>query len=506
MDFLPAGSTTVLGSGAGTGLVRVSPDLPPGRSLAVSPSGDVSVTAAASAPTVRMDRTWTIEVLGSPIATIVNVTKGITYEPGSYTNTGQGATRWANVMRTASHGDIIEVSPGSIQQLGEATGSYFQSLDSCVLPIWKVVTLRGMAGRGRWHLYPNDSLRASSLSGIVIFSPAEVERRGSLVISDFEADNWGRNADSPGLKIRSNYAADNAWTDYHESLTVRNFKIGKPPFERSASGFAGSAETWTIENGHVYDTADGVGAAPGNDHNFYISGRQLFMRGVRANRTRSAEFPFNQGNTADGHHAKLTFNHATIEGCVFDCGPEGDSSIQIQMKGGGNLIVRGCLLIAGRYSQTATGGIVYEKEQNNFGSWTYGLAGHSVLVERNVFINHRAYAPPNDRRAMLFFRPPGHVQEVVGVSSVVVRDNIGASTVPASFWIANDPTGGGDWSSRGNTVRSYSADEAAFTRKELLEYLDATGAPAAGQGSQSLPQFTWPHGHRTTSRSTQGLG
>ncbi len=496
-----------MASGASGKIVLASPELPPGRTLTVSDSGEVAISATGDSPAVRLDRTWAIEVLDSPIATVVNVTRGITYPPGSYSSTSQGATRWAHVMLQASHGDIIEVSPGAIQQLGEARGSYFQGLDSCILPIWKVCTLRNMAGRGRWSMYPNDDLRTSNLCGINIFSPAEIDgRRGEFVIEGFELDNWGNRADSSGIKVRSNYVAVRDWVDYHNSVTLRNFKIGKRPFERSASGLAGSAQTWIIENGHVYDTADGVNAAPGNDHNAYISGQNLFMRGVRLNRTRSAEFPFRQGNTADGHHAKLTFNYATIEGCVFDCGPEGDSSIQIQMKGGGNLVVRGCLLIAGRYSQTATGSIVFEKEVNNFGSWTYGLAGHSVLVERNVFINHRAYAPPNDRRAMVYFRPPGHSQEVTGVSSVIVRDNIGMSTVPSSIWIANDPTGGAAWVARGNTERPYSTNEAAFSNRELLAYRDALGAPAASRGAQTIPSFVWPHGLRDVTRSTQGLG
>jgi hypothetical protein len=49
------------------------------------------------------------------------------------------------------------------------------------------------------------------------------------------------------------------------------------------------------------------------------------MRGVRSSRTRT--------NSADGrvemdgHLAKLTFNNADIQGCVFECGDLGDSSI-----------------------------------------------------------------------------------------------------------------------------------------------------------------------------------
>jgi len=509
-DFLPAGTTTTVATGAAGKTVQVSPDLPPGRALSVTAGGSVVITSAADAPVTSIERPWIVEVMEGPMATIVNATKGITYEYGrNYTgrSADQVANRWNAVMAEASTNDIIEVSPGAIQGVGADSACYFNTLDSSLLSIWKPITLRGMPGRGRWRVFADRSRATSGVNGITIHSPADMRVRGNIVLSDFELDNWGRFADSFGIRVRDNYVQVRDWTDYHASVTVRNFKLGKPPFEQAASGFAGNAETWTIEDGDVYDVGAGQNASfTGADHNFYIGGRQLFMRGVRSQRSRAR----NADNTSfmDGHQAKLTFNNATIEGSVFDCGPKGDSSIQIQMKGGGNLVVRGCVLIAGRNSQTATGNIVFEREEpgQNDGKWTYGLAGHSVLVERSVFVNHRPYAPPTDQRAFVFFRPTSHPWAVTGVASVTVRDNIGISTVPAATWIANDPTGGASWTGRGNTARAYNANESAFTARETFGYLDAAGAPAAGLASASIPEFVWPHGYRSVTRATQGLG
>lgn len=505
-----------------------SPDLLPGQRLELAVNGTtLNLVGDATVPTVdgaavgsAIDtisaRDVVIEVIESPaVATIVNVTRGITYPYGAdYTgrvsNPGFGVNRWNAVMTEANAGDIIEVSPGAIQGASSDRNNYYNTLDTSLLSIWKPITLRGMAGRGRWRVYVDRSLAASGCNGITIHSPADIAGRGSFVLSDFEMDNWGQNANSFGIRVRDNATSTSSWTDYHTAVTVRNFKMGKPAYERSASGFAGNAETWTIEDGHVYDTGDGVGASfTGADHNLYIGGRYLYMRGVRSQRSRAS----NLSGTShmDGHQAKLTFNFATIEGSVFDCGPDGDSSIQVQMKGGGNLIVRGCLLIAGRNAQTATGNIVFEKEgadtpPGNYGGWTYGLAGHSVLVERNVFVNHRPYVPSSDQRAFVYFRPSGHPWEVTGVSSVTVRDNIGISTVPSSVWIANDPTAGAAWTSRNNTERFYSADERAFNQRDLLLYEDALGAPAASDGSRTIKQWLWPHFGRDVARSTRGLG
>lgn len=509
-------TSTTVATGVPEGAVcYTSPDLLPGQSLSLN-AGVLSIVSDGTVPTVNGDasgspvdsisaRDIVIEVMDSPIATIVNVTKGLTYPPGSYPSTSQGATRWANVMAQASTGDTLEVSPGSIQQVGE-TGNYWNGLDSCLLAIYRGVNIRGMSGRGRWTLYPNDLPLTGGASGIVVFAPAEVEdgSRYNITIEGFQFNNWGRNGDSNGIKIRQNATSTSSWSDSHASVTLRNFKIGKEPYQRSASGVAGSAEAWTIEDGHVYDTGDGVGAAPGNDHNFYISGRTLNMRGVRATRTRASNA--SGTSTMDGHILKLTFNTATIEGCALVCGPNGDNTDTIQMKGGGNLIVRGCLLIAGARSASGNGIIVYEKETNNFGGWTYGLAGHSLLIEKNVFINHYRYVDTSTMKTMLMFRPPGHSQEVADVSSCVVRDNVGMSTAPTSEWIKNAPESyaGGDWEDD-NTALSYSAPEAGFDDRELLLYTLTGGPISGGHGSVSTYRMVWPHGYVARSDAYRGL-
>lgn len=498
-----------------------SPDLLPGQSLVLDGTtlnlvGDATVptvdgAASGSAIDAISARDVVIEVIENvAAATVVNVTRGITYPYGtSYAGrTAEHANnRWNAVMTEANANDIIEVSPGAIQCVGSDAANYFNSLDSSLLSIWKPITLRGMSGRGRWRLFADRSPATGGSNGITIHSPADIYTRGVFVISDFEADQWGKNGNSFGFRVRSNVTETNTWADYHESVTVCNFKMGKPAYERSASCFSGNAETWTIEDGHVYDTGNGLFSSfVGADHNFYIGGRYLYMRGVRSQRSRAMNA--DGSSHMDGHQAKLTFNYATIEGSVFDCGPDGDSSIQIQMKGGGNLVVRGCLLIAGRNSQTATGNIVFEREDPgvNDGKWTYGLAGHSVLVERNTFVNHRPYNPgASDQRAFVYFRPVGHGWDIPG-AAVTVQDNIGISTVPASIWIANSPDGSqGAWTVR-NTARAYNSGEWAFLDRELLLYRDALGAPSAWGGSASVPQFLWPHGYRNVTRSTQGLG
>lgn len=485
--------------------VQVSPDLPPGRTLSVTGTGDVTITAVADAPQVRMDRTWRIELMpNGNLATLVNATRGITYNASS--------NNWNTMMAAASNGDTIEISPGFIHASQADMNNYFSNnIQGALLAVWKAVNLKGMDGRGRWELYAGDDIltnESRNASGIVVYSPSDLGVRGNISIADFQFDNWAQSGAASGVRIVQNFVSTSSWSDFHESITLRNFKIGKRPFFRSASGISGAAETWTIEDGHIYDTGGGINANSGQDHNAYISGRQLFMRGVRMNRTRggSALGWWEGGSSLDGHHAKLTFNYATIEGCVFDCGPRGDSTFQVQMKGGGNLVLRGCLLIAGKYSRSGTGNVMFEKEENNFGGWTYGLAGHSVLVERNVFISHYPYIQGVQERPFVNFRPPGDRQEVIGVSSVVIRDNIGMNAVPDAKWIGNDPSAGGSWRGRGNSVETYDSGESPFLGRDLLLYARAAGTLAAGFAVPSNRRYVWPHGSTARTDAFQGLG
>jgi hypothetical protein len=507
---VPAGDTANIATGAAGLTIEMSPDLPPGRTLSMSAAGDITIVAAADAPDVDIRRPWAISVLDSELATAQNMRTGQVY---GYTQSGP-RRNIQYAISEAGDGDTIQISPGAIWSPGVGDGSTY--LEGACLHVWKALTITNIPGQARWRLAPQKIPYVAGMSGLVIREPNQTysnpgntdtsNPRKTIVIQGFDFNNWGINGDDHGIRVRNNSGAS-SWDGYHASVTFRNFKLGKLPFFQSASGIAGAAENLIIEDGHVYDTGGGVASASGNDHNFYISGRNLTMRGVRGSRNRSAEYPFNQANTMDGHILKLTFNNMLIEGCAFDCGPEGDNSITIQSKGGGNLVVRSCLLISGVHSQTATGSIVFEKEQNNYGGWMYGLEGHSVLVERCVFINHRPYVPPGDARGMVFCRPPGNVQQVdpATITSFVVRDNIGMSTVPDSGWIVNPPPAfPGAWSAQ-NSVMPYFANETGFSQRELLRYLRTAGPITTGNRLSTL-RFVYPHGYEARNDSYQGLG
>ena len=511
-QVLPPGTTTRIASGATGMTVTVSPDLPPGRTLSVSAGGDVTIASAADAPAVDIGRPWVIEVMASPIATIVNATKGISYLPGQTYPTvgGQPANRWNAVMGQASHGDTIEISPGAVHSVPDDLRNYWTGLDACMLAVWKAVNLRNMAGRGRWRLYPDDTYLAADRGGIVIFAPAEMDGpvRGSVVIEGFAFDNWGNTAGSPGVKVRTNYVKTNSWGDYHQSVTFRNFKIGKRPYERSASGFNGAAENLIFEDGHVYDTGGALGAPDGNDHNFYVSARNMVLRGVRANRTRGNDAANSTDMDMDGHHLKLTAVNCLIEGCVIDCGPKGDSSYNLQIKNGGNFVVRGNLFVGGALTQNWGTGIIGFENEISGTPWFYGAEGHSLLVEKNVFVNHSG-------RALVYFRPAGHGYyiPVEDIASCVVRDNVGMcspmgpydTTFTIDRWISNAPAAVPRWDVS-NTVMPYGADEPGFADKALLGYRRSAGPVAAAAGAVSTRRFQYPHGFVARTDAYQGLG
>jgi hypothetical protein len=60
--FSAAGSKVVLASGATGMSVRVSPELPGGRTVAVSSAGLVTLVAPEGVPAVELSGPWTIEV------------------------------------------------------------------------------------------------------------------------------------------------------------------------------------------------------------------------------------------------------------------------------------------------------------------------------------------------------------------------------------------------------------------------------------------------------------
>lgn len=473
----------------------------------------MAISSAADAPAVRISRTWVIEVMDSPLAVANHIRNNSII--GTY-GLGQAQQIWYAVQDLAQDGDIFEISPGAVAagvSPGQVPNGY---LESAILKINKSITLRGMSGRGRWSLLPPSFTLATNFSGIVIISPEDITgtdwdttptiqgRRKTIVISDFDFTNWGDTGSDHAVKMRSRTTLTD-WTQVHNSVTFRNFKVGKPPFYHSASGFAGSAENMTYEDGWVYDTGDGIGAAAGNDHNFYITARNLTMRGVRASRTRSNQSPFSQADTMDGHILKMSVHNADIQGCVFDTTGYGDNSKTIQCKSGGNLTVKGCLFIMGAYAQDVKGGISFEKETGNYGGdWFYGAAGHSLLIEKNVFIAHRATNSP----ALIYFYPPGNSREVdpASITSCVIRDNIGMAQSASSFWIQNPPAAytGGAWTV-GNTEMAYGADEPGFDKKQLLAYIRSVG-PVAASGTVATHRFVFPHGSESRVDAFRGLG
>jgi hypothetical protein len=462
----------------------------------------VKIVAAADAPVVDLGRAWIIEVMDSPIATVFNRTLNRTY-----------TRQWNQCMLDAQHGDVIEISPGAVHGSLSEMNNYFNGLDSCLLAVSKCVTIRNIPGRGRWTPYVGDEeLLNGNRSGIVVFSPQEVGGRAPVVIEGFAFDNWGQRGDSNGVKVRQNYQRNNTWADYHASFTLRNFKIGKRPYFRSASGISGAAEVMTIENGHVYDTGGGINAGDGQGHNFYISARTLTIRGVRAQRSR--------GNNADGsddmdgHIMKLSAVNALIEGCVLDADPQwGDNSLHIQAKAGGNFVIRSNLFIDSLRNQNQGRGPIHMcKElgangQPNYEHWA-SSEGNSLLVEKNVFVSHYG-------RPLVHFFPQSHSNAIPAsqMSSVTIRDNIGmvtsTPTVMAPFdsskWIANDPMGGPAWEAS-NSVMPYSADEAGFNDRMLKVYTRTAGPIAATGGTVSTSRFQYPHGHVTRADAHRGLG
>jgi len=107
---------------------------------------------------------------------------------------------------------------------------------------------------------------------------------------------------------------------------------------------------------------------------------------------------------------------------------------------------------------------------------------------------------------MVYCRPPGHVQEVdpSAITSFIVRDNIGMSTVPDSGWIRNSPPAFPNAWKVQNSVIPYSADESGFADREVLNYFRKAG-PIPGNALNTL-RFTYPHGYTARSDSYQGLG
>ncbi len=498
----PAGSTSLIASGAQGMIADSSPDLPPGRTLGISTTGQVLIKATADAPPVDIKRPWVIEVKDSPIATIFNRTKGKTY--GKTYN----GTNWYQCMEEANDGDLIEISPGAINQTVADCQNYFYFLDNTAMTISKGVTIRNIPGRGRWSLFAAGVTIPSSLSGITIFSPTALEGRKSFTIEGFNiVDQFGIDRDAYGVRIRGDASSGANFNNMHTAATFRNFKVGKTS-TTAGSGFNNGAETLTLEDGHIFDCG-----WSGYEHNLYISARTLIMKGVRCSRTRGG---------LDGHLLKGSAVNATIEGCVFESDPKlGDCTHHIQAKAGGNFVVRGCLFIDSLANNSAGRGPINmcrelaEDSSPNFEPWA-GLAGNSLLVEKCVFVGHYG-------RAAVYFFPVGHTYNTgLTMASVVIRDNIGMiadtpSVIPdfpglagadynnRKLWILNDPVNSQSWVERGNSVMPFGQDEPGFNEKLLLRYLRTAGPITVPRVISTL-RFVYPHGFVARSDGFAGLG
>jgi hypothetical protein len=113
--------------------------------------------------------------------------------------------------------------------------------------------------------------------------------RKTIVIEGFDFNNWGINGDDCGIKTRKTLRRDHGTNGtFTPPSPSGNFKLGKLPFYQSASGVAGAAGKPADRERNVLTGGDGAGSVPGNDHNFYISGRYLIMRVCARYRTRSA--------------------------------------------------------------------------------------------------------------------------------------------------------------------------------------------------------------------------
>jgi hypothetical protein len=518
-------TTTVLATGVPAGAqCYPSPDMLPGITPTVVGSewravGDHTVPTISASETdtalvaarVR-DIVYEVIETADQHATAQNMRTGTLYGRGQ----AGGRIRIQTAITEAQDGDTLQISPGAIWIPGNTDGSGY--LEAGMLHVYKSLTLTNIPGRGRWSLAPPSVSANTGWSGIIIREPNQTysnsgdtstsNPRKTIVIEGFDFSNWGENADDSGIKMRSN-GGPSSWADYHASVTFRNFKLGKLPYYRAASGFAGSAENLTFEDGHVYDCGGGLGGIAGNDHNFYVTARNLTMRGVRSSRSRknSADGTVEM----DGHLAKLTFNNADIQGCSFDAGDLSDSSIAVQCKGGGNLVFRGNFVRTGPLARTATGDIVFEKESGNFGGWMFGLEGHSLLVEKNLFINHLPY--PANSRAIVFFRPAisGNYLDQSLITSCVIRDNIAMTTTPntGTLLIPNAPTSfaDGTWGVSNSTM-VYGPLEPGFVAntRALKRYKRLYGPISATGGTVATYQFVHPHGYVARSDAHRGLG
>lgn len=499
----------------GTEDVYAYPDLLPGQTLSNS-GGSLNLVGDATVPTVgstvggtpkdiianqsqRTDNGWRIEVMDSPIAQWNVIRSGSII--GTYgKNVGAGTT-WYNCMRDiVQDGDTVEITPGAINATEADCTGYFNGLDNAGMAIFRGVTIRNMAGRGRWRLFPLGTVVGASRSGITIYSPTDLKDepgnpRKSFTVQGFDlTDQIGANRDAYGFRVRQGAPDGITWNYTHVQVNVKDFKIGMT-FGTCGSGFNNGAEVMVIEDGHVFDCG-----WSGYEHNFYVTSHYLTIKGVRSSRSRTP---------LDGHIFKTRSANTTIQGCVFEGLTGSDNTDVIQIANGGNAIITGNLLVQGPTPSANNGIIVYENEQAGNVPWFYGLEGHSLIVRQNVMIS-RAGLQFGWGCPLVTLRPSNSAAYIMP-STLTVSDNIGTNVnLATTYWIAqtiNNTSGFtalADWTV-GNTVGTYDASDSIFSDTALKLY-SRTAGTIAGSGTLATNRFLWPHGYMARNDNFRGLG
>lgn len=384
-DSIPSIANTeiILATGVPEGAIYyASPDLLPGQTLKLVDSKLILVNSSTVPNNIDgtvpnsvfdniSDRNINIEVMDSPLCRARNLrfpldwwgagesTEDIYGLPG-------GRARAAYVLSTVygpnrcRPGDIIEVSPGAFNV---GWGAYRE--DSTFLNIECSVTIRNIPGRGRWMLREPKTYTSAELgynaNGIVLNRPIACynQERVEVVIEGGEITNFGTGGSA--IRMRKD---SGGFAGQPRSLTVRNCKLGQYKPHRSASAISGGAEFITIEDSHLMDAGDGLG----NEHNAYISAREMVLRGCRVSRSYGySVFPppdnyWSSYAKMDGHLLKLSAIKGTIEGCSIDATGSADASLVMQLKAGGNWIIRGNLIIGNHFPNNGNGMISMLRE------------------------------------------------------------------------------------------------------------------------------------------------
>jgi hypothetical protein len=107
---------------------------------------------------------------------------------------------------------------------------------------------------------------------------------------------------------------------------------------------------------------------------------------------------------------------------------------------------------------------------------------------------------------LVYFYPAAHEREVTGITSCVIRDNIGMAQSASTAWVANPPAVyTGTWAANGNAAETYSSTESPFDNRLLKLYTRAAGTLAATGGTVATHRFVWPHGYIARSDAYKGL-